>query len=97
MIPYTLATIARFVFVDPTNAYITALFMIGGAILLYLMVKADGEFSTEDTEENADEFAGVIKESQGPVNMWLWASYVAMIIWAVAYLILHGAEFALFP
>ncbi len=82
---------------DPTFAYITVGIIIAFAVLMYLMVKSSGEFSVEETEKNADDFAGVIKDSHGPVTTWLWIAYLVMIIWAIAYLIQHSAEFFTFP
>jgi hypothetical protein len=83
--------------VDPVYIYITLGIVAAGSILMYLMVKSSDEFSVEETEKNADGFAGVIKDSHGPVTTWLWVAYIVMIIWAIAYLIQHSAEFALFP
>jgi hypothetical protein len=39
----------------------------------------------------------IIKDSQGPVNTWLWVDYAVIIIWAVAYLTQHSSEFVSFP
>ena len=97
MILENLPIFADIVFVDPFFAYISLAFIAGGSILMYLIVKSAGEFSVEETEKNADEFAGIIRESYGPVTTWLWVVYIAMIIWAIAYLIQHAAEFVNFP
>ena len=83
--------------VDPVYIYVTLAVVAAGAILMYLMVKSSDEFSVEETEKNADDFAGAIKDSHGPVTTWLWVAYIVMIIWAIAYLIQHSAEFTLFP
>jgi hypothetical protein len=88
---------AYIVAVDPVYAYVTLAIIAAGSILMYLMVKSSDEFSVEETEKNADDFAGVIKDSHGPVTTWLWVAYIVMIIWAIAYLIQHSAEFASFP
>jgi hypothetical protein len=88
---------AYIVAVDPVYAYVTLAIIAAGSILMYLMVKSSYEFSVEETEKNSDDFAGVIKDSHGPVTTWLWIAYIVMIIWAVAYLIQHSAEFAIFP
>jgi hypothetical protein len=93
----SLGIIANMVFVNPTYAYISIAIIAAGAILMWLMVKSSGEFTVDDTEANAEEFAGTLRESQGPVTTWLWVAYVVMIIWVVAYLIQHSAEFATFP
>jgi hypothetical protein len=89
--------VAYIVAADPTYAYIALAIIAAGAILMWLMVKSSDEFSVEETEKNADDFAGVIKDSHGPVTTWLWVAYIVMIIWAIAYLIQHSAEFASFP
>ena len=89
--------IAYIVMVDPLYAYLSLLFIAAGSILMYLIVRSSDEFTVEDTENNADEFAGIIKDSHGPVTSWLWIAYIALIIWTVAYLIQHSAEFISFP
>ncbi len=93
---YLFAT-AKIVFVNPTYAYL-ALVLIGAAVLvIYLIVRSSDEFSVEDTEANSEDFAGVIRDSKGPVTKWLWAVYIALAVWAIAYLIQHWGEFASFP
>ena len=92
-----IALITYIVAVDPVYAYITVAIIAAGSILMYLMVKSSDEFSVEETEKNSDDFAGVIKDSHGPVTTWLWVAYIVMVIWAIAYLIQHSAEFATFP
>jgi hypothetical protein len=89
--------VAFIVAVDPVYIYITLAIVAAGSILMYLMVKSSDEFTVEETEKNADDFAGVIKDSHGPVTTWLWIAYIVMVIWAIAYLIQHSAEFAVFP
>jgi hypothetical protein len=92
-----IALVAYIVAVDPVYAYIAVAIIAAGSILMYLMVKSSDEFSVEETEKNSDDFAGVIKDSHGPVTTWLWVAYIVMVIWAIAYLIQHSAEFATFP
>jgi hypothetical protein len=91
------ALTAYMVAVDPVYAYITLAIIAAGSILMYLMVKSSDEFSVEETEKNSDDFANVIRDSHGPVTTWLWVAYIVMMIWVIAYLIQHGAEFATFP
>jgi hypothetical protein len=85
------------VLVDPTYMYMGLAILAAGAILVYLMVKSSDEFTVEETEHNSDDFAGVIRDSHGPVTTWLWVAYIVMAVWAIAYLIQHAAEFATFP
>jgi hypothetical protein len=93
MISELFDALGKMVQVDPLYAYITVGIIAAGAILMYLMVKSSGEFTVEETEKNSDEFAGVIKDSHGPITTWLWVAYIAMVIWALAYLIQHISEF----
>jgi hypothetical protein len=93
MISELLGALGKIVQVDPLYAYITVGIIAAGAILMYLMVKSSGEFTVEETEKNSDEFAGVIKDSHGPITTWLWVAYVVMVVWAIAYLIQHISEF----
>ena len=93
MILNRLNLVVYIVMVDPTYAYITLAIVAAGVILMWLMVRSSDEFTVEETEHNSDDFAGVIRDSHGPVTSWLWVAYVVMVVWAVAYLIQHIAEF----
>jgi hypothetical protein len=84
---------ADIVAVDPTFAYVAVLFIALGVILMWLIVKSSSEYSVEETEKTADNFAGELNESQGPVTTWLWVVYIGLIVWVIAYLIQHAAEF----
>jgi hypothetical protein len=88
--------VAYIVAVDPTFAYFTFFVIAAGVILVYLIVKSSDDFTVEDAEANADDFAGIIKDSQGPVTKWLWVAYGVVIVWVVAYLIQHASEFPMF-
>lgn len=89
--------ILSIVLVDPTMVYVGLIIAAGAIIIIFLIVKSSDEYDVEEMEKNADEFAGTIKESQGSITSWLWVVYIALTIWAIAYLIQHGAEFATFP
>ena len=86
-------SLGKAVSVDPFYAYLTAGIIAAGVLLMYLMVKSSDEFTIEETEKNSDDYAGVIKDSHGPIPTWLWVSYCALVIWALAYLIQHISEF----
>jgi hypothetical protein len=89
----SILTVASIVFVDPTYAYISLAIIAAGVTLMWLMVRSSDEFTVEETQHNSDDFAGVIRDSHGPVTSWLWVAYAVMIVWAVAYLIQHISEF----
>jgi hypothetical protein len=92
-----LFTTAKIVFVDPTYAYLALVFVGATVLVIYLIVRSSDEFSVEDTEANSEDFAGLVRDSKGPVTKWLWAVYIALAVWAIAYLIQHWGEFASFP
>ena len=90
-------TTAKIVELAPNDVYL-ALFLIAAVIIaIVLMVKSSDEYSVEETEKNSEEFAGEIRDSKGPVTKWLWVVYIGLIIWALAYLVQHWSEFAVFP
>jgi uncharacterized membrane protein len=93
MISEILGALGEIVQVDSLYAYITVGIVAAGTLLMYLMVKSSDEFTVEETEKNSDEFAGVIKDSHGPIPTWLWVAYIVMMVWAIAYLIQHISEF----
>ena len=93
MIVNSAGEVAFIVSVDPAYAYITLGIIAAAVILIWLMVKSSDEFTVQETEKNSDDFAGVIRDSHGPVTTWLWIAYGVMIVWAIAYLIQHSAEF----
>jgi len=93
MIQTSLIIFADIVAANPTFAYVVLLFIAAGAVLMWLIVKSSREYSVEETEENAEDFGGEVKESRGPVTTWLWVVYIGLITWAIAYLIQHIAEF----
>jgi hypothetical protein len=88
---------AKIVELNPNDVCL-ALFLIAAVIIaIVLIVRSSDEYSVEETEKNSEEFAGVIRDSKGPVTKWLWAVYIVLIIWAIAYLVQHWSEFAVFP
>jgi hypothetical protein len=89
--------VAFIVSVDPTYVYLSLAIITAAVILMYLLVRSSGEFTVEETENASDDFAGVIRDSHGPVTTWLWVAYIVIAAWAIAYLIQHSAEFATFP
>ncbi len=88
---------AKIVESAPFDVYL-ALFLIAAVIIvIVLIVRSSDEYSVEETEKNSEEFAGEIRDSKGPVTKWLWVVYIALIFWALAYLVQHWSEFAVFP
>lgn len=93
MIAEIICNLGEIVQVDSFYAYVTLGIVAAASILMYLMVKSSDDFTVEEMEKNSDDFAGVIRDSHGPITKWLWVAYIVMVIWAIAYLIQHSAEF----
>jgi hypothetical protein len=93
MIVEAICNLGKVVQVDSFYAWVTFGIIAAASILMYLMVRSSDDFTVEEMEENSDDFAGVIRDSHGPVTKWLWVAYLVMVIWAIAYLIQHIAEF----
>jgi len=79
--------------VSPFWAYVAIGVMAGLSILIYFIVRGSDEYTVEQTEETAEEFAGTIKEANGPIMKWLWIIYIALTIWALLYIYLNWANF----
>ncbi len=88
---------AYIVYLDPTYVYFTLFLIAAVSIVIYLVVRSSNDFSVEETEKNSEDFAGEVRDSNGPVTKWLWVVYAGLIIWALAYLVQHWSEFAVFP
>lgn len=79
--------------VDPYWVYVMTFIIVSLGVVTYLIVKSARQFPPEKVEETAHDFAGVIRDAHGPITYFLWATYVGLIVWAIAYLIQHGSEF----
>ena len=79
--------------VDPYWLYVCLFLIISLSVITYLLVRSAKEYPPETVEAEAHDFAGVIKDGHGEITLFLWATYVSLIIWAIAYLIQHGHEF----
>ncbi|MCX9014262.1 MAG: hypothetical protein OIN89_05650 [Candidatus Methanoperedens sp.] len=66
-------------------------YMLLGAltIAVYFALKSGDKYSVEDAENDAENFAGVISEADGPLTTFLIIAFIVLIVWAVAYLILN--------
>jgi hypothetical protein len=59
----------------PYDIYL-ALFLIAAVIIaIALIVRSSDEYSIEKTQKNSEEFAGEIRDSEGPVTKWLYGPF----------------------
>lgn len=73
--------------------WMTLLTIISSIVIIWLGVTNGDKYSLEDSNAHAEEFGGVIAESNGPITGFLWVLYIVLATWTVAYLWLHRAEF----
>jgi hypothetical protein len=66
---------------------------LGLAVLTYLAVTGGKGYSVQDTQAHASDYAGQMKEGHGGMTALLWVSFVAVLLWAVYYLVRHAGEF----
>jgi hypothetical protein len=72
----------------PSLIFLSVL-LSGTAIAIYLSLKSGDKYSVEDSEREAINFAGVIREAQGPITTFLIVAFIVIIVWAVVYLMLY--------
>jgi hypothetical protein len=58
-------------------------------IAVYLSLKSGDTYSVKDAERDAINFAGVVREADGPITPFLVVAFIVLIIWAIAYLVLY--------
>jgi hypothetical protein len=47
-----------------------------------------------DTEAHAVNYADEIKEGHGGLTLFLWLSFLSIIVWTIVYLVQHASEFS---
>ena len=82
------------VVVSPFLVYITLAIIGGFCVMLFLFVRESDEYTVEEMDRAAQPVAEM-QESNGRVTIILWTIYIALTIWALAYIYLHLAEFVL--
>lgn len=65
------------------------------SILLILLIISGSRYSVEDTEADAVEYAGLVKEGHGGMTTFLWVLFAGMLIWTIVYFVMHWHEFAI--
>jgi hypothetical protein len=63
--------------------------------LMILLIRSGHNYSVNDTEAHAVNYAGVIREGHGGMTAFLWFLFIFMTVWTVVYFIMHAAEFAI--
>ena len=79
--------------VSPFWAYIVILLIASFAVAVFLMVYDATKYEKEAAKKPTERYADIIYNAQGRVTVFLWASYIVIIVWAIGYIYLHINEF----
>jgi hypothetical protein len=63
-------------------------------ILTWLALRSGHGYSVHDTEAHATSYADTVKEGHGGLTLFLWLSFLAIIVWTIVYLVQHAGEFS---
>jgi hypothetical protein len=75
-------------------AIYTIIFILAFVVAVYLSMSSGSRYSMRDAASHASDYAGVIKEAHGPITVFLYVSYVVILLWTFIYLSQHWHEFA---
>jgi hypothetical protein len=62
--------------------------------ITWLILRSGNGYSVHDTEAHAVNYANEIKEGHGGMTLFLWLSFLAIIIWTIIYMVQHAGEFS---
>jgi hypothetical protein len=70
------------------------IFIPAFVIAVYLATRSGDTYSSKDVDAHATNYANVVRESHGPLTIFLYVSYVGIVLWSVIYLVRHWREFS---
>ena len=73
--------------------YLVLAIAVSVIILTWLILRSGHGYSVHDTEAHSTSYADVIKEGHGGLTLFLWVSFITIIIWTIVYLVQHASEF----
>lgn len=77
-----------------TMFYIVIAVAVSVAVIIGLILRSGHNYSVHDTEAHAVNYAKEIKEGHGGMTLFLWLSFLVILIFTVVYLVQHASEFA---
>ena len=75
--------------------YWTLAIVFAFLLTLILLLRSGRGYSVHDTEAHSTDYAGVIKEGHGGMTAFLWVFFAALLVWTIAYFVMHASEFAI--
>jgi hypothetical protein len=76
-----------------TTFYLVIAVAVSVVILTWLILRSGHGYSVHDTEAHAVSYANEIKEGHGGLTLFLWLSFLTILVWTIVYLVQHGSEF----
>lgn len=67
--------------------------ILAAGISIWLILRSGKGYSVQDTEAHATNYANEVKEGHGRMTLFLWISFITILIWTVVYFIQHAGEF----
>ena len=77
-----------------TLFYLVLAVAVSVVILTWLILRSGHGYSIHDTEAHSVNYANVIKEGHGGLTLFLWISFITILIWTIVYLVQHASEFS---
>lgn len=68
--------------------------IFAAVISIWMILRSGKGYLVQDTEAHATNYADEIKEGHGRMTLFLWISFITILIWTVIYFIQHAGEFA---
>jgi hypothetical protein len=63
-------------------------------VITWLILRSGQGYSVNDSEAHAVDYADEIKEGHGGMTLFLWLSFLAILIWTVVYLVQNASQFS---
>ena len=76
-----------------TIFYIVIVTAVSVVVITWLVLRSGHGYSVHDTEAHSTSYADVIKEGHGGLTLFLWVSFIVIIVWTIVYLLQHWREF----
>jgi hypothetical protein len=77
-----------------TLFYLVIAVAVSVIILTWLALRSGHGYSVHDTEAHSTNYADVIKEGHGGLTLFLWVSFITIVVWTIVYLVQHWSEFS---
>jgi hypothetical protein len=66
----------------------------GFAVLVYFIIRSGHDYSLEDADAHAEEYAGIIREAHGGLTAFLAIGFAAIVIWTIFYFVQNWNQFS---